>query len=50
MRAKATKARAAQQMLRRADALAAGLAEVRVQRQGRPAAVPGAGRRADARR
>ena len=44
MRAKATKARAAQQMLRRADALAGGLEAVRVERQGRAAALPGAGR------
>ena len=43
MRAKATKARAAHQMDRRAAALAAGLAEVRVGGQGRPAALPGAG-------
>ena len=43
MRAKATKARAAQQMAAPGRRAAAGLAEVRVQRQGGPAAVPDPG-------
>ena len=43
MRAKATKAKAAQGMVRRAERLLAGLAEASRSRPGRPAAVPDAG-------